>query len=185
MIEDAIRDESPAWVNANIDRETLRRLEALQGAPPEKIEERIDELAWEYDIGCAEALALSTLSLAGLALAKVHRGFLAIPALASGLLVWANLPVSAPSPLTPLFRAIGFRSRTEIERERHALKMMRGDYQRVVEDPTAKGAMTAAQAEKNIAGRSGKKKKGKKRMAGSLADDMPLGEELRPMDEPH
>lgn len=153
MIEDTIRDESPAWVNAAIDRETLLAIERFRDASPERIHRRLDDLGHELDVTGATMLAGSAASLAGLAMARVHRGWLAVPAALGALMLLAALPI--PSPLTRLFRVMGFRSRTEIERERHALKMLRGDYRRVEEDPTAKGALTSAQAEIGISGGSG------------------------------
>jgi hypothetical protein len=188
MIEDPIRDESPSWVNANIDRETLARLESMKDASPEEIEERVDELAWEYDVSCATTVTLATFSLAGLALSRLSSKFLAVPAIASGLLVWENLPV--PSAAAPLFRRLGFRSRTEIERERHALKMLRGDYRRAEEDPTAKGALTSAQAEGKVLTTKKTSRRGKRNLGAPAIsesenlEDLPLGEDLRPMDEP-
>lgn len=186
MIEDPIREVSPSRVNANIDRETLRHLEEMKDSSPEEIEERVDALAWEYDVSCASTLTFASLGLAGLALTKVHRGFLAVPLIANGLLVWENLPLRLPSVVTPLFRLFGFRSRTEIERERHALKMIRGDYRRAEEDPTAKGALTSAQAEGKVA--PVKKSRRGKRSGGTPVPDAgtneTLGEDLRPMRAP-
>lgn len=184
MIEDVIRDESPAWVNANIDRDTLATLEEYKNAAPEKVQERIDELAWEYDVSCATSLAFAAIGLGGLALSRLHKGFLALPAIANGLLLVQNLPVPSPG-VTALFRVAGFRSRTEIERERQALKMLRGDYARAKEDPTAKGAMTSAQSEGKA--NDPKPTRQKRRITRKLADaeeTEPLGEELRPMDIP-
>ena len=180
MIEDTIRDESPSWVNANVDRETLAKLEEYRGAAPEKIQERIDELSWEYDVSCATSLAFAAIGLGGLALSKLHRGFLALPAIANGLLLLQNLPIPSPG-VTAVFRVLGFRSRTEIERERQALKMLRGDYVRAEEDPTAKGALTSAQSE----GKANEPKatREKRKITRKMAEP-PLGEDLRPMDLP-
>lgn len=172
MIEDAVREESPAWVNANIDRETLATLERFRDASPEQIQERIDELAWEYDVSCAVSLAGAVVSLAALPLAKRNLKFLAIPAVVQGLIAIHNLPVPFASPLTPLFRVFGFRSRTEIERERHALKMMRGDYRRAEGDASPKGALTSAQAERGIDPGAGS------------GTNSPMAEDLHPMNAP-
>lgn len=178
MIEDAIRDESPAWVNANIDRETLATLERFRDAAPEKIQERIAELAWEYDVNCAATLAGSVVSLAALPLAGRNPKLLAIPAVIQGFLALGNLPIPIPSPMTSLFRVLGFRSRTEIERERHALKMLRGDYERAANDASAKGALTAAQAERGMEHGSPAS-----HLTGT-GNSMPIGEELRPKNVP-
>ena len=175
MIEDAVRTDSPSWVNAKIDRETLATLERFKGAAPEEIEKQIDELAWEYDVSCAASLSLSAIGVAGAAIAIKYPRFVFVPLAASGLLLLQSLPF--PEPVTTLFRTLGFRSRTEIERERHALKMLRGDYERAEDDPSAKGAMTAAQSEGKVKGKKTTKKAKNK-------IEEPLGEELKPLDTP-
>jgi hypothetical protein len=56
----------------------------------------------------------------------VRPAFLAIPA-AVGAAVLAHA-VSGWYPLMPLFRRLGIRTAREIERERYALKALRGDF---------------------------------------------------------
>ncbi|MDX5347945.1 MAG: hypothetical protein LPK19_11920, partial [Hymenobacteraceae bacterium] len=46
-------------------------------------------------------------------------------------------------PPVPLFRALKIRTRKEIDLEKYALKVLRGDYARVAEKPTAAGAWDA------------------------------------------
>ena len=190
MIEDVIREESPSWVNANIDRKTLEALDRFRDASPERIQERLHELGCEYDLNSAATTVFSALGLAGVAMASRDRRWLSVPAIANGLLLLHNLPI--PSPITPLFRLFGFRSQTEIERELYALKMMRGDYRRAEHDPTAKGAMTSAQSERGMIEGSGytrvtggpRPPKRRRRNTDTEAETEPLGEELRPTDAP-
>ena len=51
-------------------------------------------------------------------------------------------------PPMPLFRKMGVRTRQEIEREKYALKVLRGDFDQVIEDETIEpqAAINAAKA---------------------------------------
>ena len=190
-MKDMIRDLSPSAVNAEIDRETLTRLDEFQSAP-EKIQMRLTELSEEYDVECFVELFGSAVSLLGIGLATRNRKWLALPAVASGLVLLHSLP--APDPLTPLFRAFGIRSRQEIERERMALKLLRGDYKRYHDgDMTAKDALTAAQGdvgleegsgEARVLGNTGTTKTKRATRKRSMRDEAPLGEDLKPNDVP-
>jgi hypothetical protein len=65
--------------------------------------------------------------LAGLALsALVDRRFIAVPAVV-GAAVFLHA-LSGWYPLLPVMRRLGIRSAREIERERYALKALRGDF---------------------------------------------------------
>jgi hypothetical protein len=76
----------------------------------------------------------SGLALVGVALgAFVNKRFLALPALITGFLLQHALQGWCPP--VPYFRRRGVRTATEIERERYALKALRGDFQ-----PIARGA---------------------------------------------
>lgn len=134
-------------------------------------------------------LTLAGVSLTGLALSRFRRGFLVIPALASGLIVWESLPV--PSAVTPFLRLFRFRNRAEIERER-ALKMTKSDVKGAVA-----GAKAETKAEKKAATPSAvapaatpkKSRRGKRNLGApvpesEIEETPPAGEELRPMDEP-
>ena len=144
-MHDPIRDASPVFANRRVDTETLEALEHYRAAAPAEIAARLRALEEEWDVECAtEALATAG-AIAALAIApKRPRAAWAI----AGLL--AVRLVAGWRPLLPVVRALGFRSRREIEREFHALKALRGDHRRVELDPTAKGALTSAQGERGV-----------------------------------
>jgi hypothetical protein len=49
-------------------------------------------------------------------------------------------------PPLPLFRKLGYRTRKEIDKEKYALKLLRGDFDIVSEHPQAKSSERIAQA---------------------------------------
>src|SRR5438309_3713228 len=127
-MKDMIRENSPSSINRMIDRETLDTLERYQGASSEEIARRLKELDTSWDLECFVELGGAVVTLAGLALAAgFRRKWLLVPAIAQSLMLAHSLPIW--DPLTPLLRLLGARSRQELEREKHALKMLRGDYE--------------------------------------------------------
>jgi len=66
-------------------------------------------------------------ALLGTVLGIVNKRFLLLPGLVAGFLLQHALQGWCPP--VPLFRRAGVRTATEIERERYALKALRGDFQ--------------------------------------------------------
>ncbi len=64
----------------------------------------------------------------------VDRRFALIPLVVGGFLLQHALQGWCP-PL-PIFRRLGVRTQSEIERVRHALKAARGDFERTAGDPS-------------------------------------------------
>ena len=125
---DRDRRYTAASVLQRIDEDTEARLQTYAAAGPEAIAGRLAELDQEWDIDRAVELEASLMGLMGLGLgAFVRRGFLAAPALV-GAAVFLHAAVGG-YPLLPLFRRLGLRTAREIERERYALKTLRGDFQ--------------------------------------------------------
>lgn len=190
-MKDMIRDNTPSAINKMIDEETLRNLDRYKDAAPEEIEERLKFLEKSYDIEFFVEAGAALLTLGGIALGFKNRKFLALPLVAQGLLLSHSLPFA--DPVTPLLRGFGLWSRQEIERERNALKLLRGDYERVAEDRTAKSALSAAQGDKGIKQATAKTERkprakantpGKVPLAEAASFEQPAGEDLRPMDVP-
>lgn len=101
----------------------------------DEIERRLDELDAEWDIERTLEANAATLGLAGIALgAFVDRRWLLFPAAISGFLLQHALQGWCP-PIV-LFRKQGVRTSTEIDRERYALKALRGDFASVAEYET-------------------------------------------------
>jgi hypothetical protein len=105
---------------------TEDRIARLAAAGTEGIDRRLEQLDREWDADRALAAGAAVAALAGVALgAAVDRRFLALPAAAGGLLLHA---LRGWSPAAPVLRRLGYRTGAEINEERHALKVLRGDF---------------------------------------------------------
>ncbi|HJU15534.1 MAG TPA: hypothetical protein VJ770_03610 [Stellaceae bacterium] len=113
-------------VNHRIERETRERVRHLAGHTQE-IQSRLAALDREWDIERALELLAAGLALSGTGLgAFVDRRFLILPALVTGFLLQHALQGWCPP--VPVLRRLGFRTAAEIEYERYALKLVRGDF---------------------------------------------------------
>lgn len=114
-------------VNERIERRTLESVAGCAAAGPAEIEQRLEELDREWDIERTLEANAASLALVGLGLGTfVSRRFLALPAVVAGFLLQHALQGWCPP--VPLFRRLGVRTQAEIERERYALKALRGDF---------------------------------------------------------
>jgi hypothetical protein len=117
-INEVIRDRT--------DAEIIR----LEQAGSEEIDHRVQELEREWDVERVLQLNASIVSGLGILLgATVDRRFLLLSA--GVYAFFAQHALQGWCPPIPLFRRMGIRTMREIERERHALKALRGDYDRV------------------------------------------------------
>jgi hypothetical protein len=137
-----VADQSDSDVNERIRRETERRV-GYFAAHPGEIDQRLRELDEEWDIERVLATGSSTLTLTGLVLGiGVSRKWLLLSLAVQGFFMQHALQGWCP-PL-PLFRRLGVRTQFEIERERYALKALRGDFAQVsADEPEA--ALAAAE----------------------------------------
>lgn len=120
-------------VNERIEQETLAHIHEYRSAHPSRIHQRLRELDSEWDIERCLETAAPTFSLIGLALGVTKdRRFLIIPAVVQAFFLQHALQGWCP-PL-PVLRRLGFRTTKEIDRERNALKALRGDYARAKKD---------------------------------------------------
>ncbi|MEK4034204.1 hypothetical protein WOC76_12925 [Methylocystis sp. IM3] len=126
---DRVQRHTDEAVNRTIHAQMLERL-VYFALHPERIEERLHHLDREWDIERALEANASTFALAGLTLGfAVDRRWLALPVLVAGFLLQHALQGWCP-PL-PVLRRLGFRTQREIDRERYALKALRGDFRQV------------------------------------------------------
>lgn len=117
--------------NEQIRRDLEYRL-AYYVEHPEHIDDRLEELDSEWDIERMLEANASALVLAGIFLGGLgKRRYFLLSMLVSGFLLQHALQGWCP-PL-PLFRRFGVRTQHEIELERYALKMLRGDFDDVKE----------------------------------------------------
>ncbi len=140
------RATSPA-LNQRIRMHTDVRIAQLESAKPVELEARLDELDREWDIERLLQANASTLVMLGVALGYAwDRRFLLLPA--AVLTFFAQHALQGWCPPIPLFRRRGVRTRREMERERYAIKALRGDFDGV---PPAGSADPATRARAALA----------------------------------
>jgi len=116
-------------VNATIRQKTLDNISNYAYGDRDAIEARLKELDAEWDIERTLEVNAASVALMGLALAiAVDRRWIALPMTVCGFLLVHGTEGWCP-PL-PVFRKMGVRTCSEIERERYALKALRGDFSR-------------------------------------------------------
>jgi hypothetical protein len=125
-----VTDHTDAYVNEMIRLRTEMKIVEALAAGPYGIEKRLAELDREWDIERALEANAASISLAGFALgAFVNRAFFVLPAVVAGFLLQHALQGWCPP--VPVMRRLGMRTQTEIEQERYALKLLRGDFKEV------------------------------------------------------
>jgi hypothetical protein len=121
---------SPHLVNERIRRQTeaslTRALEGGRGA----IDARLAELEQEWDTERLLQALAAGFTLSGIVLGStVNRRWYALPGVVAAFLL--QHAIQGWCPPLPLIRALGVRTPLEIEEERFALKVARGDFGRV------------------------------------------------------
>lgn len=125
---DRVRANTWPEVNAQLDREARLRLRtAAATASADDLSARIERLDTEWDFDRVLETEASLMGLAGLTLAAVFgRRLLVIPGFAAAMVFVHS--TTGWYPLLPVFRRLGVRTRDEIDRERYAVKAIRGDF---------------------------------------------------------
>lgn len=114
-------------VNQQIRRQTKENLARYAHAGPGAIDRRLTELDQEWDIERTLEANAATAVLIGVTLgATVDRRFFFFPAIVAGFPL--QHAVQGWCPPVPVFRRLGFRTQTEIDEEKYALKALRGDF---------------------------------------------------------
>lgn len=120
------RRTDPA-VNRAIRERTDAALLRHEEGDREALEARLAELSREPDVERVLQLNAGTVATAGVLLSSfLGRRFLLLPAAVFGFL--AQHALQGWCPPVPVIRRLGVRTVREIERERQALKALRGDY---------------------------------------------------------
>lgn len=102
--------------------------------PPTAIARRLEELDREWDIERTLEANAATASLTALRLGfTVNQRWFAFPIVVAAFLLQHSLQGWCP-PL-PIFRRRGVRTEREINLERSALRILRGDFQTMTNDP--------------------------------------------------
>ncbi len=125
--EDRVRAQTKSEINRKFDRQLEQRLRFYAVQDKETITERLAELDREWDIERTLETKAASLSLLGIVLGITSsRKWLVLPLVVGGFLL--QHAVQGWCPPIPVLRRMGVRTRLEIEQERYALKLLRGDF---------------------------------------------------------
>lgn len=123
---DRIAENTAPEINRRIAAGTRGRVIAC-ARHPEAIERRLVELDREWDIERAIEANAAIVSMIGVALGALRsRRWFVLPGVVAGFLF--QHATQGWCPPVPVLRRLGFRTAREIETERLALKMLRGDF---------------------------------------------------------
>lgn len=143
------RDRVPlntdACINASIRRKTENNIAYYASGGSDAITRRLAELDQEWDIERMLETNAATATLIGMTLGiTVSKKWFVLPAVVAGFLL--QHAVQGWCPPLPVLRRMGFRTASEIDYERYALKALRGDFRNVSEAGTAGHALAAAES---------------------------------------
>jgi len=123
-------DRVPRHTDQDLNERITRQTEHNVGryaANPGLIDGRLRELDREWDIERTLEANAATVSLVGLSLGRlVNRRWYILPAVVATFLL--QHAVQGWCPPIEFFRRLGVRTQREIDEERYALKLMRGDF---------------------------------------------------------
>lgn len=127
-------------INRRIEAETGARIRRCMGNPL-AIQQRLRQLDREWDIERVLETNASLFALAGVLLgARLDRRWLWLPGLVTAFLL--QHAVQGWCPPIPVLRRMGIRTSREIEIERVALKIIRGDFDEAASPVAARGGRT-------------------------------------------
>lgn len=138
---DRVRAHTARYVNDEIDAKMRQRVLRAAGEPATILSRRIEELDEEWDMERWLETNASALAFTGTVLGLlVNKKFFAIPCIVLPFLF--QHAVQGWCPPIPILRRRGVRTRREIDKEKYALKALRGDFSTVRSngDPAASAA---------------------------------------------
>ena len=126
------RHTSPKSLRA-IDKQIEESIRFHAAHPTKLLNQRIEELEREWDMERWLGTNAASIALAGAVLGlTVNRKWLLLTCGIMGFLF--QHAVMGWCPPVPMFRRLGIRTRAEIDREKFALKALRGDFKNVPVD---------------------------------------------------
>jgi hypothetical protein len=127
---DRVRTHSNRQQNQRIDAQTQQCLERFAARDREAISRHIEALDREWDVERYLQMNAGIVSLSGIVLGAIaSRRFLVLPAVVFGF--FFQHATQGWCPPLPVFRTMGVRTRREINKEKYALKVLRGDFEQV------------------------------------------------------
>jgi hypothetical protein len=142
---DRVRANTSEEINRQIDRDIDARIREYAQRSSSDIARRIDELDREWDMERLLETNASAIAFTGLVLGMVHsKKWLIVPSIVLPFLF--QHAVQGWCPPVPVFRRLGVRTRKEIDREKYALKVLRGDFAKTESLPRAEAALQSVKA---------------------------------------
>ena len=142
---DRVRRHTSPEILDEIDERIERSIRFYSTQPDSVIQQRIDELDREWDmerrLETNASVAVLATTMLGLTISK--KWFLLTAAVGAFLLQHA---VGGWCPPVPILRRLGTRTRKEIDREKYALKALRGDFKDLTGSRTQQDSKLVAQA---------------------------------------
>lgn len=125
-----VSEQTADRINEDIRQQTERNIACYAASGPDAIRRRLAELDHEWDIERTLEANAATAALVGLTLgATVNRRWFLLPAVVAGFLL--QHAIQGWCPPLPIFRRLGYRTQSEIDEERYALKALRGDFDKL------------------------------------------------------
>jgi hypothetical protein len=138
--DERVRRATQSDLNAQIDNLIIFNLEYYKSEGKAAIDKRIQELDREWDIERTLEMNAAAFAFTGSILAAViNRKWMIVPAMVSAFL--AQHAIQGWCPPVFWFRKMGVRTRPEIDREKYALKALRGDFSDVTDSQEAWAAV--------------------------------------------
>jgi hypothetical protein len=142
-----VRKVTSDKTNAVIDEAILLNIKEYAGKSPEEISQRIKALDKEWDIERVLDLNMSALALSGITLSLLFNKYsIILPIILLLFFIWHAFQGWCP-PI-PILRYFKIRTRPEIDREKYALKAIRGDFEGLANESDL--AVSAFEATKKI-----------------------------------
>lgn len=125
---DRVKEATSSSINWEIESKMWNRVALYANKSSEEISQRIHELEKEWDIERYLGVNMSTLAMSGLAAGVLskNKNWLILPAIVLGFFFQHS--VQGWCPPLPLLRKLNIRTSKEIEQEKYALKLIRGDF---------------------------------------------------------
>ncbi len=142
---DRVRANTSEETSRQIDRELEACVREYAQRSPDEITHRINELDREWDMERLLETNASALAFTGLVLGVTHsKKWLIVPGIVLPFLFQHALQGWCPP--VPVFRRLGVRTRKEIDQEKYALKVLRGDFAKAESLPPADAALQSVKA---------------------------------------
>lgn len=124
--KERVRKNTAIKTNERIDNRIIDNIRYYSTKKPEAIERHIKKLEREWDIERILELNASSIILLSVILSVKDKRWLVLSGLVSAFLL--QHAIQGWCPPLPVLRAIGFRTKEEIDREKYALKVLKGDF---------------------------------------------------------